>query len=216
MNLKNVTCTVFDLDGTLIQSHVTIYKTAIETFSRLNIPVSFMQEELNQYIGGHFKTIFDNLNIKVPDLDEFIRIYKSIYFDFIDDSKIYPGTIELLELLKQKNISIALLTTKAQDQADLIIDHFNLRKYFISVMGRRDGLPVKPSPEPLKTICNEVGTDTANTVMIGDSEYDIKCGKNAGAITCGVTFGYRELEMLKLENPDFLVSSMNELQKLFE
>lgn len=216
MNLSKITCVVFDLDGTLIQSHLTIYKAAIETFSRLNIPVSFSEEDLNQYIGGHFKTIFSNLQIDVPDLNEFISIYKNIYFDFIEESKIYPGTIELLEFLKLKNISIALLTTKAQDQADLIIDHFNLRKYFISVMGRREGLPVKPSPEPLISICNELGTEPEHTLMIGDSEYDIRCGKNAGAITCGVTFGYRELEMLKLENPDFIVSSMNELQKLFE
>jgi phosphoglycolate phosphatase-like HAD superfamily hydrolase len=50
--------------------------------------------------------------------------------------------------------------------------------------------------------------------MIGDSELDVLCGKSAGAKTCAVTYGYRNAEALKKENPDYLISDISELIKI--
>jgi HAD superfamily hydrolase (TIGR01549 family) len=48
-------------------------------------------------------------------------------------------------------------------------------------MGRRDGLAHKPSPEPLIYICNELDIKISETLMVGDTELDIQCGKSAGS-----------------------------------
>ena len=77
-------------------------------------------------------------------------------------------------------------------------------------MGRRDGIAHKPAPEPLQMICKELNVDVKNTVMIGDTELDIQCGKNAGSFTCGVSYGYRTKELLEIEKPDFIVESINQ------
>ena len=50
--------------------------------------------------------------------------------------------------------------------------------------------------------------------MIGDTELDIKCGKNANAKTCGVSYGYRTREQIEDENPDLIISELNELINL--
>jgi len=50
--------------------------------------------------------------------------------------------------------------------------------------------------------------------MVGDTELDINCGRNAGAKTCAVTYGYREKEILQNENPDFIIDELKELMKL--
>ena len=52
--------------------------------------------------------------------------------------------------------------------------------------------------EPLEFICDKINVPPANSLIVGDTELDINCGKNASAITCGVTYGYRSLEKLKL------------------
>lgn len=204
----------FDLDGTLVDSSETIYKSTIATLEQLDISYNFSKDDLDKRIGQHFVDIFNEFDVKVQDFEYFIKVYKSIYFDFIDDSVLYSGVKETIEYLNQNGIKVSLLTTKAQDQADLIIDHFNLRPNFNLVMGRVNGIPHKPSPEPLLMICEKLNVSVAESVMVGDTELDIQCGKSAGAKTCAVSYGYRTIDQLKENKPDFIVASINDIVKL--
>ncbi len=201
----------FDLDGTLIDSYQTILKTTIKTLQHLKINEPIAESEFRTRIGHHFINIFNDLSIAVPDIEEFIDIYKGYYFDFIDSSLIYPGVTEVLHQLKNNDFKISLLTTKGQDQADKIIDHFDLRKFFDYIMGRRPDIEIKPSPQPLHFICNELRIEEHKTLLIGDTEIDIECGKNAGALSCAVTYGYRSEKLLKAENPDFIINKIDDL-----
>lgn len=204
----------FDLDGTLIDSYQTIYKTTVKTLQHLKIEEPLMEIEFHKRIGHHFLHIFKDLDIPVTDIEEFIDIYKGYYFDFIDESIIYPGVIDVLKELQKKKIKVSLLTTKGQDQADKIIDHFGLRQYFSLVTGRRKDLPIKPSPEPLQFICKELEVEESDTMMVGDAELDINCGKNAGAYSCAVTYGYRSNGELESAAPDFIIDDIRELVKI--
>ncbi len=209
--INNIT---FDLDGTLVDSFKTIYKTTVRSLEYLNIFSEVDENEFYKLIGYHFIDIFKRLHIPVNDFNEFISVYKKFYFDYIDDSVIFNGLIGVLESLKEKNIYVSLLTTKAQDQADKIIDHFNLRKYFSVVMGRRNGVADKPAAEPLLIISNQLNVSPGNILMAGDTELDIRCGKNAGAKTCGCFYGYRSKIILQEENPDYLIGSIEEIMKI--
>lgn len=201
----------FDFDGTLVDSRETIIKSTISALNSLKILHKIDHEKFANMIGLHFHDIFKEFDITIPDFNLFLEIYKSNYFKFISGSVLYLGVQDILDEFLTKNIKITLLTTKGQDQADKLIDHFNLRKYFAFVMGRRDGLQHKPSPESLLFICRSIKILPTQTLMVGDTELDILCGKNAGAFTCAVMYGYRTVEQLKEHNPDFLISQPNEL-----
>jgi len=191
LNIKHI---CFDLDGTLVKSDTTIYKATLKTLEHLNIKGEIAEDKFIEMIGMHFIDIFNKFNLDVPDFQKFIGIYKKLYFDFIDESKVYPEVEDTLSFLKNgRDIKISLLTTKGQGQAEKIIDHFDFSKYFDFVMGRREGIAHKPSAEPLLFICNEL---------------------DAGAITCGVTYGYRTEENLKENNPDYLVNDFSEIKSL--
>jgi HAD superfamily hydrolase (TIGR01549 family) len=209
--MKNLQLFVFDLDGTLTESSETIYRATIKTFEHFGRKVHLPKVELDKRIGEHFQTIFDAMQIRVNDIEEFINVYKTIYFDFINTTKVYPDVEETLSTLKKDGKKIALLTTKSQDQAQNILHHFKLNRYFDEIMGRRNGIEVKPSPEPLIFICNSLSVLPEETIMIGDSELDVQCGKNAGAKTCAVTWGYRLEFLLEKEKPDYLVKNILEL-----
>ena len=209
--LLNVKHVCFDLDGTLVDSYRNILMATVKTLEVLGINSTFSEVEFFNRIGHHFADIFHELNIPVPDIEHFISIYKSIYFEYIDESKLYPGVTEVLEHLTNNGIYVSLLTTKGQDQADRIIDHFNLRRYFSRVMGRKIGTPVKPSPEPLLMICRELNVLPIESMMTGDTELDIMCGKGANVKTCGVTYGYRTREVLEKEKPDYIIHNIKEL-----
>ncbi|MBT8386273.1 MAG: HAD family hydrolase [Ignavibacteria bacterium] len=209
MNIKHI---CFDLDGTLVDSKTTILKSTIATLEELNIEASLPEEKFIRLIGLHFIDIFYEFKIDVPDFNKFISVYKFLYFNFIDQSVPFPGAAEVLKHFNEKGIKTSLLTTKAQDQADKIVDHFGFREDLSYVMGRRNGVAHKPSAEPLLIICDEFGIQPSDTLMVGDTELDINCGKNAGALTCGVTYGYRTEENLKDYNPDFLINEIGELE----
>lgn len=204
----------FDLDGTLVDSSETIFKSTIATLEQLGISYNFRKDDLDKRIGQHFVDIFNEFNVQVTDFEEFIKLYKSLYFDFIDDSILYPGVFETIKHIKKNDFKISLLTTKAQDQADLIIDYFSLRPYFNFVMGRVNSIPHKPAPEPLLMICEKLKVLPGETIMIGDTELDIQCGKNAGTRTCGVSYGYRTMKQLEENGPDFIIDSIIELKEM--
>ena len=211
MNIEHI---CFDLDGTLVKSDKTIYRSTLKALEQLNINGSINEKKFNEMIGMHFIDIFEGMNISVPDFEEFIRIYKSHYFEFINESVLYPDIEKTLSFIREeKDYKVSLLTTKGQDQADKIINYFYLDKYFDFIMGRRGGIEHKPSPEPLLMICDELNVKSANTIMVGDTEVDVKCGKNAGAITCAVSYGFRSKETLINNNPDFIFNSVKELQQ---
>lgn len=211
-NKLNIRHIVFDLDGTLVSSHVTIYQAAIKTLEHYNINRNQLPEvELYKRIGMHFQDIFDELNIKIDNLDEFISIYKKIYFEYMNESYLYPDVEKTISLLKEKEISISLLTTKGQDQAEAILKYFNIDNYFNYIMGRRPGIAHKPSPEPLIKICEDLSIPTNETLMVGDSELDILCGKDAGSKTAAVTYGYREKSLLESYKPDLIINGLGEL-----
>jgi phosphoglycolate phosphatase-like HAD superfamily hydrolase len=212
LNIKHI---CFDLDGTLVKSDKTIYKATLKTLEHLNIKGEMAEDKFIEMIGMHFVDIFKNFNLDVPDFQEFIGIYKKLYFDFIDESIVYPAVEDTLSFLKNGGeLKISLLTTKGQDQAEKIIDHFKFSKHFDFIMGRREGIAHKPSAEPLLFICEELEVDAKNTMIVGDTELDILCGKNAGAITCGVSYGYRTRESIKENNPDYLVDDFIEIKSL--
>jgi HAD superfamily hydrolase (TIGR01549 family) len=211
---NNINHYCFDLDGTLVDSNQTIYKATEYALNELGIKFNISPNDFVLKIGQHFNDIFDSFNINVTDFEEFIDIYKENYFDQIKYSKLYNFVEETLIELKNQNTKISLLTTKGQDQATKIINYFDLGRYFDLVMGRRDGIAHKPSAEPLLMICDELNVDVTKTLMVGDTELDIQCGKNAGTKTCGIVHGYRTKELLEFEKPDFIISSINEILNL--
>ncbi len=209
MPIKHV---VFDLDGTLVSSHETIYETTIFTLKHYGIDKEVPVEKFNNLIGLHFADLLPHFDIHIEDIEEFINVYKKYYFDFMSSSKLYPNAVETFEALKEMGIVISILTTKAQDQTEKILKHFGIEHHFNYVMGRRPGIKHKPSPEPLQIICRDLGMNLSETLMVGDSELDVQCGKSAGSLTGAVTFGYRKKEILELESPDFFIDNLISLK----
>ena len=209
-----INCVVFDLDGTLVNSHETIFKATLKTLEKLGLNTSVDKTKFYSLLGHHFKDIFDECGIEVPDLEFFISNYKTVYFEYINDSQLYDNTLDVLKELKKMKIKTGLLTTKGHDQAVKIASYFGLNIFLDSIEGRKNGVAIKPSPAQLIKICRENEVDPENALMVGDTDLDIKCGKAARARTCAVTFGYREVEELISNKPDYIIDDLKEILKI--
>lgn len=204
----------FDLDGTILESSGTIHKSTLAALKHIGRFHDIPKSALDRKIGWHFEDIFRSLDIHVPNLDEFLDIFLKVYFDYLDESYLYEGMSELLEELHSVGYFVSLVTTKAQPQAERLLMEFGIRDKFDYVMGRRKGVNHKPSPEPLLITCQHLNVRPEETVIIGDTEMDIQCGKNAGTKTCCVTYGYRTIEELQSEEPDYIAEDTGRLREI--
>lgn len=137
----------------------------------------------------------------------FTDAYRAFYAEhFNDNTRVYPGIHELLEMLRGAGVKLALVTTKHQTQAELTLAGCGLAGYFDYVHGWLEGRKHKPDPEPITTAVGRLGVRPDAAIMIGDSELDVQSARAAGVDTCAVTYGFRPAWFLRSLHADFLVA----------
>ena len=129
-------------------------------------------------------------------------------------TRLYPLVGETLAWFANK--SKAVVTSKEVRFTKIILDHFDIAKYFDAIVGGDTTPARKPDPRPVLEALRLLGKPAGTTVMIGDSENDINAGRRAGSRTCGVTFGFRTAEQLRLSEPDVLIDRFDQLKEVFE
>ena len=137
----------------------------------------------------------------------FADAYRADYAEhYNDNTKVYPGTKELLDKLRSAGVKLALVTTKHQIQAEFTLAGTGLAGYFNYVHGWLEGRKHKPDPEPVLAALSRLDAQPGAAIMVGDSELDMQSAKAAGIDTCAVTYGFRPAWFLKSFRPDFLVA----------
>jgi HAD superfamily hydrolase (TIGR01509 family) len=207
---------IFDLDGTLIDSSKPMRDALNFTVNKFDLP-KFGTVEADALIGTPLSKIFMRLlgrSERDDVIEDCIKTYREKYLKICCRySHLYDGVIELMPMLAEK-YSIAMATTKLTDVAAMTLEYFELRGYFDVVYGADKVTNPKPSPEIINKILEDFQVGQADTLMVGDSLYDLKAGKGAGVFTCIVTYGFDNIENLKKNKPDFLIDSFNQLKQL--
>ena len=91
-------------------------------------------------------------------------------------------------------MALAVVTTKAQDQAEMVLQQLALAHHFHHVQGARPGIPLKPAPDSLIAALAALACAPEQAMMVGDTPADILAGKAAGMRTCAVTYGFGNLD----------------------
>jgi phosphoglycolate phosphatase-like HAD superfamily hydrolase len=90
-----------------------------------------------------------------------------------------------------------------------------IRSYFDMILGGDSTQRIKPDPDPLKKILNRLQISPDHGVMVGDSVNDVLAGKQAGMITCALTYGLGKRKDLAQAKPDFLLDDIATLTEIF-
>ena len=120
---------------------------------------------------------------------------------------------ELLKKLKSAGVRLAVCSNKADEFSQVIVAHY-FPGIFEVIRGNLPGTPVKPDPGVARGILEKLNARPEETLMVGDSDVDIRTGHNAGLKACGVTWGFRSRENLVNAGADFLADTPAELEKL--
>ncbi len=131
----------------------------------------------------------------------------------LDRTHPYPGIPEMLAALREEGVSLAVFSNKADAFSRTIVEHF-FPGVFACVRGKLPGVPVKPDPEGLLAVMEQLGACRERTLFVGDSAVDIHTAHNGGLPACGVTWGFRGREELVEAGADVLADTAAELLAL--
>ena len=198
---------IFDLDGTLLDSARDICG-AIQEVLAARGRADVTDAWLRRYIGRHLLDMFYDLGFEDPEIEPMIAHYRKIYPQRGHAlTSVFPGVAEALtELGGRKSTA----TIKSTANTRIVLEQFGLLRHFDHVQGT-DGFPAKPEPDVIFKSLELFGARPEDCLFVGDSAADMEAGRRAGVRTCGVRYGYGDVEEMARWEPDYWVEDLREL-----
>lgn len=204
---------LFDLDGTLIDTNELILQSFEHTLEHY-FPGRFTRNDVLPYMGEPLVTQFGRWaqTEQVPLLVETYRKHNVENHDRL--VTLFPHVQDVLTELQEAGCRMAVVTSKMRLTAEMGLRLFGLNRFMETVVTIEDTDKHKPDPAPMRLAMERLGADPAQTLMVGDSPYDIMGGQAAGTATCGVAWSLRGREGLAGYKPDYLIGDMRELLEI--
>ena len=207
---------LFDLDGTLTDPGEGITNSVAYALRKYGIEVSD-RSELYKFIGPPLKDSFMKYyGFDEDKAEEAIAYYREYFRDTgIFENRVYEGVEDMLRGLHANGKRIVLATSKPEEFAIRILEHFGLRKYFTVVAGASmDSSRSKKGDVIAYAISLCESFDKYTAVMVGDREHDIIGAKENGLKSIGVLYGYGSEEELRKSGADYIVATPEAVLKL--
>jgi len=190
---------LFDVDGTLVDSAPDICGAQMEVLAAHGL-TGFDEVFLRGYIGRHLIDLFADLGVDPEQMQPLIARYRDTYLARGHNSTtVFPGIAEMLAALDGRK-STATIKTSRTTRA--LLEQFGLAEHFDHVQGT-DGFPAKPEPDVILAALKALGAKPDECLLVGDSPADMEAGRRAGVRTCGVRWGYGDLEAMARWEPDY-------------
>ena len=206
---------IFDLDGTLTDSEQGIINSVYAACRKLkiNIPESGSYHlSIGIPLQEYFRTTIGVPKEKVNEAVTHFREYygkKGVY-----ENRLYPGINRLLENLS-KIARLFIATSKLEKSALVVLDHFNIRRFFDGIAGADASGTHAGKTELVKRIMTTHHIKNRSvTVMIGDKKMDIDAAHDCGIDSIGIIYGYGSTEEIETAGPTHMAGSVEELSKI--
>lgn len=181
--IKSFNLIIFDLDGTLVDSHRQIELAMDEARMELGYGKS-PERQIFQKLGQPVSDLFFDLQLSPNLKEELISTFRNYLNKKIEvNNHCFPGVVELVKFIRSNEIKIAIATSKQTIMARKVILHSVLNGQIDHVQGT-DGFAPKPNPEVI-TLCLK-NFPGYQAIMVGDRTEDVQAAKSAGIPSIGI------------------------------
>jgi phosphoglycolate phosphatase len=212
---------VFDLDGTLVDTAPDLMHATNHVLTSLGRrPISM--DEVRAFVGHGARALIAR-GLEATGEPVAPRALEALYQKFLlyyssniaVASAPFPGLMALLKQCKAAGIAMGVCTNKLEGLSVQLLDALDMTSYFTAIVGS-DTLGIsKPDPAPYFETLRRLGAEDAPSIMIGDSETDIKTARAAGVPVITVSFGYTA-KPVHIYSPDHVVDHFAEMWPLIE
>ena len=203
---------LFDLDGTLVDSGEGIIKCAQLALRHFSLPMP-TPTEMRTFVGPPLKDSFVRFGVAPEKAQEAVDVYRSRYTTVGKfEGFPYPGVPELLEKLHKDGYHLFVATSKPEDMAVEILEHFGMAPYFDCIAGATlDGSRSSKSSVIASLLERAGGVDGA--LMVGDTAFDVEGALAHHIPTVGVDWGYGLREDMASAGAVAIVDTAEELEQ---
>ena len=210
---------IFDLDGTLCRTQESIARPVNMTLEHFGLPAQPV-EAFNYFAGDGIRNALKRALIAAGDidakhLDEGLPMCRKwMQEDPAYHVEPYDHMVQALDDLKSQGIRTAVFSNKPHQSTVILIEQIFGKGVFDHIQGQTDLIPIKPDPAGVLEILAKFGAGKDECLYFGDTNTDMKTGKNAGVITVGVTWGFRPRAELEENRADIIIDSPAEIPEL--
>ncbi len=208
---------VFDVDGTLVDSQHLIVAAQREAFAARGLEPPSRERSLS-VVGLSLPEAFTALvgaHGPVAGLaDAYKEAFRGLRADPACREPFFPGAAELVaDLAGQDGVALGIATGKSRRGVSHLIERHGWHRLFATIQ-TADDAPSKPDPAMLRQAMAETGAAPGDTVMIGDSTFDMLMARAAGATPVGVSWGYHPVAALEEAGAKAFARSYGDLRAL--
>jgi phosphoglycolate phosphatase len=206
---------MFDLDGTLADTGRDLADAVNFTRAHFGLP-RLPDAAVLAHVGRGVEHL---LRHAVPEeaprrfeevLDVFLQRYEG---HLLDATVLYPGVEETLAYFRAKRR--AVVSNKMHRLTVAVLRGLGIEHCFDIILGGDSAPQKKPHPALLQQALARFQVPAQRALMIGDGSIDVDAGKQAGVLTCAVTYGLGHKEDVIAANPDFVIASLSEMPRYF-
>lgn len=182
---------LFDLDGTLTESHPGIMHCASLALGEMGLPIPD-EVTLRRFIGPPLWYSYTEFCGLTPEqAEEAVVRYRKHYRDggFLECS-VYPGILPLLDDLRAAGVKLAVATAKPAKMARAVCESFGILERVDFLSGNREDEKGMGKRGLIESACAGLGVPPGRAVMIGDTKYDREGAREAGTAFLGAAYGY--------------------------
>lgn len=221
MTIRKPEMILIDVDGTLVDS-VPDLAYCVDELMKAMGREPHGEAKVRNWVGNGVERLCRRALVGQLEGEPSDADFEKAYPVFLDlyaqntskRSRLYPGVSEGLEYLKAQGYQLGCVTNKAAQFTIPLLQDLGIHDDFgIVVSG--DTLPVKkPDPQPLLHAAAHFGVSAGQSLMLGDSQSDVKAARAAGFQIICMSYGYNHGEDIRQYQPDAVIDSMVELQEL--
>lgn len=221
MSIPKPEMILIDVDGTLVDSVPDLAYCVNEMLMQLGMPERD-EQSIRHWVGNGVERLVKRslINALYGEPDEALYqkalpIFRDLYaVNTSVRSHLYDGVPEGLEYMKNAGYRLGCVTNKAGEFTLPILRDLGIADYFEVTICGDDTPRKKPDPLPLLTACERLAVKPEHSLMIGDSQSDVKAARAAGFSIICLSYGYNHGEDIRDFNPDAVIDSFTELKNL--
>ena len=203
----------FDLDGTLTDSGEGIINSSAMVLEHYGLTVP-SREEMRVFVGPPLHETFQKFGVPASEADNAVALYRTRYNTVGKFENFpYPGIRELLEALQGKGYRLFVATSKPEALSIEILEHFDLARYFEIICGASLDRSRSEKAAVIAYLLTQAD-GAENTVMVGDTAFDVIGAAAHGIPAIGVAWGYGKVQDMVDAGAAAIAHSMEELLQL--
>lgn len=204
---------IFDLDGTLLDTLEDLKDSVNYALDAFNLPERSLRE-VRSFVGNGVEVLMEKAiagAVSKEEEEKCLSLFKEHYSRNMNNkTKPYNGILNLIKSLRERNYHIAIVSNKF-DSAVKELNEIYFEGMFPVAIGSSETVAKKPAPDSVFEALRYLGVSKESAIYVGDSDVDVMTAKNSGLPCVGVTWGFRDEELLREMGAAFIIHTPEQL-----